>query len=186
MLNWTFSTFRNAKRLRWVGVVGCFLSAVALTAAFGPVASLPLAILAALLVPEFPWARAVRTSPEAVPPKAAVDHRCRHCISFDLAEGQKLIQSAGHFPSWFLSPDQVGVTYAEAEARRKVSQMPDGTPDVPQAELTRRMLGGRVHSWKQYGICSRGGPREGRSDTPISLNEFTYACEDFVERPKEG
>ena len=76
--------------------------------------------------------------------------RCETCVAFDLAQGQKVLGQAKHFPSWFLSPDQVGVSRQEWEER---AQGADGAPNVLPSALTKKKLKGRVHTWDQYGAC---------------------------------
>lgn len=106
-----------------------------------------------------------RRSLSAPPAVVAEPRRCETCVSFDLEEGQRVMASFAHFPSAFLSPDQVGVTYAEQKERELMATMADGAPDVSQHELTRKKLGGRVHSWKQYGACGQYN---------IIVNQFDY------------
>lgn len=84
-----------------------------------------------------------------------VDHgepwpRCEGCVSFDLQMGQETLDAFPNFPSKLMNPDQLGAK------RSTVTDAPDGFPivgELPPRTLER--LAGRVHSWRQYGVCAK-------------------------------
>lgn len=76
--------------------------------------------------------------------------RCENCRSFDLEAGQHLLGAAGNFPSSILSPDQMA-----AAGVPDVPKDSSNMPKVPTAPAVEERLGGRLHTWQQYGACGK-------------------------------
>lgn len=94
-------------------------------------------------------------------PPAAPVARCGTCISFDLKAGQRVIESAAHFPSNFLSPDQMAwskrreTALVAGQTPEELEEMADGAPRGVVDAVTEAKLEGRLHSWDQYGVCAK-------------------------------
>jgi hypothetical protein len=96
---------------------------------------------------------------------AARAQTCDSCVYFDLVEGQKRLSTHPTFGKVkeFLSPDQIGRVGVRSEFDPET-----GEPrDTPNAK-TQEALGGRPHTWDQYGYCGKHGEARNRF--------MTYDC----------
>lgn len=142
---------------RWLLACGfCLLAALAwwLESTLGAVLLLIAATVQgvdAILTPPAP--QTADPPPTEIPPTY-----CRDCVSFDTKAGQAQLRK---FPAFakvasILTPDQLvhaGLPHDEARKHDDGSGWPDASPSSETAVR----LGGRPHTWDQYGLCGRHG-----------------------------
>lgn len=76
---------------------------------------------------------------------------CGNCRAFDLAEGQRQLRTHPTFSKVIdvLGPDQM------ARAGKADIDPETGEPRAEPDDETRAKLGGRAHTWDQYGLCGK-------------------------------